>query len=684
MGIGATWIRRLVSAFRISFQTILRKFRNGPQPQVRTNIIARPADREHADGHLAALLASILLIVGSIWFVVATPSWDVKTILADDINDGGVQLAGVATVTGSWTPSGDGLALRPGAAGEVLLPIVTEAGYAPIAYLWFRHDETLRTEVACSVDGVEWTSLSRDEPLNGSGLDLGRCQRDGTARRVLLRLRASRLPEAVGQVLVFDKIQVTLSKGFQPVSPVLLFLSLQIPLVIVFGGLVRTPRTRQVWPVVLVVALSGTFLAFSKHSGLSFRDVPFTPGGRFVFAEVLAGLGVCSIVPLLRTSRGRPPISRNTLVLAVIGAGFALRWERLLEAAPSPLYPDTETASLLASRLGSMYEASSREPLWIWLTKLSQWVFGVGPLASRAFSVAVSTVLLVVIYLFLRHYTGRWSLAFLTTTLLAAHPYLLESSCQGHRTELILVTLFACFFFVLVPTLSDRQRTIGLAISVPLACLTQMGALAVVGAALGYGVLRGRLRLASVFAAALSVALLVGPFLLQCSRKYRDPFYCLNIHAVFYRNYEFVRILRVGCPGCPDEKSLAKNSYAGEPVTMFQYIFGMHSMKEVVIRSGLGYAQVFGGKTDLGVLLGTGLLPVRMLYLFGALVLMLTPWRELLLIPVVVLNLFSFVVPLGVDPRLLASTIPVLVFLLALPVWVGIGSLFPAEETEAW
>jgi hypothetical protein len=477
---------------------------------------------------------------------------------------------------------------------------------------------------------------------------------------------------------------IGLSEGLQVHSPVLPFLSLQLPLVLLFGGALPTRRTRQIRSIFLEASLSTVAFIVSKFDVLSRFGVPFAPSGRFVFFEMLGGLGLYWLARRRTSSGDRSPVRRNVLVLSVAAAGFGLRWQRLLEEISSPLAPDTETVSRLASRLGSMYEPSFREPLWVWLTRVSQWAFGVGPFASRVYSLAMSTLLLAAMYCFFRLYTGRWSLALLTTTALAAHPFLVESGSMGHRTELIIVTLFSFFFFLLVPNLGDRARTLGLAATAPLVCLTQMSALAVVGAGLAYGLLRGRLRPASVLATGLSTLLLLAPFLFQCSRMYQDPLHCLNIHAIFYRNHEFVRVLKVGCLGCPDPASLKADSYAGEPVTMSRYIFGMHSAKEVVWRITLGYMQAFGGKTFLRTLLGIDPRPGRILYFLGFLLLLFLPWRELLLIPLAAVNLFAFVVPMGVDVRLLAPSLPVLVFLLTLPLWAGVRSLVRVDQEDEW
>ena len=67
------------------------------------------------------------------------------------------------------------------------------------------------------------------------------------------------------------------------------------------------------------------------------------------------------------------------------------------------------------------------------------------------------------------------------------------------------------------------------------------------------------------------------------------------------------------------------------------------------------------------VLLGTGSRWGYLLYALGSCWLLVRPARELLLVPILSLNLFAFIIPLGVDPRLVIQALPIAALAMSLP-----------------
>jgi hypothetical protein len=85
-----------------------------------------------------------------------------------------------------------------------------------------------------------------------------------------------------------------------------------------------------------------------------------------------------------------------------------------------------------------------------------------------------------------------------------------------------------------------------------------------------------------------------------------------------------------------------------------------------------GYGQAFlrrGSYTT--TLLGSARGMVYLLYLCGGVLLLLSRWRSLLLIPLSALNFLSFVIPLDIDPRLVTPGIPIAILMVSLPIWSG-------------
>ncbi|MHB1047641.1 MAG: hypothetical protein ACYC4P_16690 [Thermoanaerobaculia bacterium] len=636
-----------------------------------------PARRNELPG----LLAAGILVLGTFGLVLRTPSWTVEPLLADDLDDGGQRLSERGSVSGNWLAQPDGLVLGPGGRGEVLLDLSHADARSLVAYVWMGGHESLSTELACSGDDGSWTALSRNERLVGEAFDLSPCEPASSSGQVSLRLRASVRDDARNQVLVLDRVSIARLRGFRIDSPALVFVSLQLGVVLLFTLLLRPRGGSGTGLAAFSLLLSAASLAWAAEL-LPGGSLPYVVAGRIVVVEGAVGLAACLAAGTASAGLRRTAGLRVATLACILAAGFALRWERLLANAAAPLYPDTETVAALAARMSSPYDTGFREPLWVWLTRGLQAIYGPAPLASRTLSILASMLLLAAAYGFLRRYTGRFSLAALTTALLAVHPFLVDSSIQGHRTELILLTLLAVLAFALSPGLGERWRVAGLALAVPMVGLTQFVNLLVAFVVLAYALLRSRMRPLAFLVPVATTAALVGPQLAYANRELGDPFAAVNVQAAFYRNHEFVRVRGTGCDGCPDAATLSTDSCAGARVSMARYIFGMHTPGEVLARLAKGARQAFVEGGLLDTLLGSGATPVRLLYFVGLAVLALSPWRELLLGPPLFLNLFAFIVPLGIDPRLLAPSIPILAFVIAVPLWLVARRVMPLDEID--
>src|SRR3989449_1444916 len=357
-------------------------------------------------------------------------------------------------------------------------------------------------------------------------------------------------------------------------------------------------------------------------------------------------------------------------LLAIFGYALSRRLQELRAAISMPLWPDAVTVFRIAQNMRYPYDSGVREPLWPWLVKLFLWVFGTSEASVRYFSLTISLIGLYVAYRFIRDYTGSAGLALLALSLLALNPYLTMLSVQGLRIELYMVTLLVLGYYVFVPRLSPWTRRVGLAVSTTLAALTQLNSVTIAAPLLVWAVWRHRLNWRTVGIVLGPAALLVLPHLINSTLQFGDPLWSINAHAIFYRNYEYMAIKKTGCDGCPSAEEYSRSSYSGKRVTTFQYVFGMHSLREVFSRMGEGYLSVYVKRRGLlQYVLGTGRRPVWLLYLVGLAGLAAGRFRELLILPLLELNLLAFIVPLDIDPRLIIHTAPVAALATALPGW---------------
>lgn len=112
------------------------------------------------------------------------------------------------------------------------------------------------------------------------------------------------------------------------------------------------------------------------------------------------------------------------------------------------------------------------------------------------------------------------------------------------------------------------------------------------------------------------------------------------------------------------------NSQAGSLVGPGEYLFGMHSLQELVSMTTRGYLDMYLRPTELfAIQSGTNSLAGYGLYLLGLVLVIAGSHREILAVIVLLANAVPFAMTLGIDPRLGVQTIPFVTFILAYGLW---------------
>ncbi len=336
------------------------------------------------------------------------------------------------------------------------------------------------------------------------------------------------------------------------------------------------------------------------------------------------------------------------------------------------------------------YDTSVREPLWPWTAKLFVWALGGSPVALRYFSFAFSVLLLFVAYRFVRDYTRSVEVALLATLVLARHTYLIASSSEGHRTELFGVALLLLVYHVFVRDLSRRRRLVGLTVGSAACVLTSLSSVVTVVPLLAWSAWCHRVTWRGLVVPLGCAATLIAPHLVSSYQHFGDPFWFSDKQvAVFYRNYEFVVVKKTGCDGCPSPSEVSASWFTGRIIGLREYVFGMHSAGEVASRVLRGYYDLYVGPDALHTAWLGSTDPVTPLLYYGGLVsLLVGPYRELLLWPLLAINLLAFLIPLQIDPRLVMHTAPIGAMAVALSlrhlgVWAAaIGAMIAARRRD--
>jgi len=193
-----------------------------------------------------------------------------------------------------------------------------------------------------------------------------------------------------------------------------------------------------------------------------------------------------------------------------------------------------------ARAMDHFYEAQLREPLFVFATKVGQWLTGGQDIAVSMVSSFFSSLIILATYALGRLIGGR-AVGLLAALFVAIERDLIWTGAAGYRVDLftLLTVLFACCCIRL-----HRQPSIRGAVAAGViagfACLTRITALSFVvpgllAVALSHGVGGARQMMRPAIVSGLIAMTLLAPFLITCWVEFGDPFYSINWHTSFYR-----------------------------------------------------------------------------------------------------------------------------------------------------
>jgi hypothetical protein len=581
-----------------------------------------------------------------------------RPLLDEDLNDNGSHARVIGVVDGDGGFSQHGVVLAPGQHMDVRLPVSRVAPEMPTVTLWMYHAPGVSAIITCASDDGHFQPVAANvfTPVNVSAtVPLTPCNGAST---VVLGVHIERAPGAPSDpALVLDKIQVSASSGPSSAPDLIpLTTSWFVVGMAVWGGAVLSRRR---WSTAAagsaaVVALAATHVvapaAFDPHES-AFWLSP-------VIAASTCALALIAIAARRHAIGGEQTLEAIAFWL-VLTWGFAARWQALVTMLEAPLSPDALTANAIVHQMRHLYDTGVREPLWPWLLRVSIWGVGDNPAAGRVFSLASSLALLGTTFLLARAYLRRTIPALAALWLVAVNPTLVDASADAHRTSLFAMALVVVALFASPSRLSRRRAAAGLAVGSAIVALTQLTGIIPTAAAVALAWIKKRVSTLGLVAITVATVAAIAPYGVYTQRTYGQMFYFTRtLVPTYYRNYEFMRATQTGCDGCPTASQMAANSYSGRPASMFEYLFTLHTPREVIRRTAAGYAALVLPGTLLAHILGWPSIPIYLCYLIGLGVAAFTRARELLLVPALSVNLLAFVIPLGIDSRLVLHLAP--------------------------
>lgn len=307
-------------------------------------------------------------------------------------------------------------------------------------------------------------------------------------------------------------------------------------------------------------------------------------------------------IAFYRMKRGVPldvGLVHGSLLTVVLAVASYYRFAVLPGMALRELDIDATTFMAIAER-SFIWNTDFREPLFIWMIKGMRLLAGeYSAPALRLFGIGLSFVTVAVLFEFVRRHIGLIA-AVIAALLYAMAPAFVFSAPRGLREDTT-ITLFLLFCMVYLRMWNSRPRLrdyllLGFVLSLNIGIRMSSngfgaGALAMLFA---WGMWRHRVswRLAwmPVLALAIGLAPYV-PFFFHCHKKYGDAFFSVNIIAKFYSNLEFA-----GQPGFPTPEELKVDAFAGPPITMGEYMFGLLGPEQVTNRTLVGGMRLYLSK----------------------------------------------------------------------------------------
>jgi len=447
--------------------------------------------------------------------------------------------------------------------------------------------------------------------------------------------------------------------------------------VMLLQGMEQILETKQALSLVPFPALLALFfLPIVLYYGLFRKSCPLLSFLVFFFSVCLAKIFSSSFLPLFlfsafwflslvsvllwRDRESKPAILGFLMILILVILGFYLRWPKLVENVGYPLDPDAQGFLTIAQKEKGLFQTSCdfapyiREPFFIWFIRSTFLIVGNRTDTALRFL----TVILSLCVIPATYYAGkRWFdsfPAFLAALFSTVNPYFVSMSVRGLRMELSILSVLLLLTCLAQLSEKDKWSAVRLGIAAGVCALIRITSLSFAIPLTLYFGFRNKMK-------PLSLALSLGiPFILISPHLYfnykarGDPLFSSNIHAQYYRNREFA-----GKPGFPALDEVAKDPYAGEKISMREYLFSLHSVPQVLQKTFKGLGNIFLRSYVRGGLFGYNKI-FFLFYLFGCAVTLFSRRWEWLMIAVILEIPSAFLASMGLDWRLALHISPLI------------------------
>lgn len=581
-------------------------------------------------------------------------------------------------ITGAWATSASGLNLQPGSAGAITIQAPYDHAGQFLVSVQGHGTRHFQLAVWLSGDGQVFHKVREGFPLDGTPVDLTGDVR--SVERIWLQLRASHdAYDPAEELPLISSVRVVTRRP--PAS----FWDLALAAFIVFTPILAyvtkresTSKGAMLYSLLVLCGLGllseARFMAGLSEAHQWWQRVVVSERDYYFVLPYLLLVGVLGW-HLKIGRRATTTAEKRWAMFALIGLLAWAAHSRIIELAikaGAPLEPDVVYYRYVAQTINTPYDTGAREPFWIWMVKGWFWLAGDSQIQIRRLTLLLSLLMILMVYKFFRDYTGSPVLGTAAAAIVALNPYLVYQSVRGLREEAYTIAVLCVTYFVFVPTgkMSIGWRTIGIALAGAATQLLRFNSFLFLIPLLGMWIRRHSPPWRQAVLPFAFIALLSVPHLVHNYQQFGDPVASLTFMAVWSRNYEFVVYKGIGCNGCPTRDEFAIDGYAGTPLGTIEYLFGMHTVQELLSGMLKGYIDLYLRPTSLfEAQAGMKNYLTYAVYLLGLGLILCSQYREMLAVIVLVINVVPFFLSIGFEWRLSVHTIPFVSFILAYGYW---------------
>lgn len=249
------------------------------------------------------------------------------------------------------------------------------------------------------------------------------------------------------------------------------------------------------------------------------------------------------------------------------------------------LWGDAQTYIMIAKDMGHIYDTNIREPLWIWFIKIFS-IIDVNEI-YRCSTIIIQIICIIALYKLLKNISNNKFLIFISLSIFSLNPYLTFLGIQAMRDSgilLLIITLTYSILNIKIGEIFNKKKFIEYCLIICLLSLIKIQYLFA-----SYLISLYLLIFLKCINYKQFILLILLPLILCLPHFYNnliifgDPFYSLNIHLKWMRNFEINFLINGD----------SSDMYGGPPINSFEYIFLNRDIFDVIYELTSGFIHLF-------------------------------------------------------------------------------------------